>query len=338
MSSVKVMARQFVTQLADGQEVDEVYLAGEKKLRPNRAGHLYLQVRLSDKSGSLHGLMWNARQDHYDGFENGDFVRVQGTSQLYNGGMQIILKSIGAVHAAEVDERDFVTLGQQVVESLLERLSARLRAISNEHLRNLAECFLVDEAFMRRFQKAPAGIKNHHAYHGGLLEHVVSVVELAAAVAPRYEGLDPDLMVMGAFVHDVGKVEELTFDPDLGYSDAGQLIGHLTIGVEMLERKIREAERMSGEAFPDDLAWQLKHIIVSHHGEAELGSPKLPMTLEAIALHLLDNLDAKLYSFRQLMREDPNRDSPWTVFHPSISRKLYKGKLWSGPASDTAGG
>ncbi len=194
------------------------------------------------------------------------------------------------------------------------------------HLLNLAECFLVDEDFMRKFSRAPAGVKNHHAYHGGLLEHVVSLMELVHAVAPLYPSLNDDLLLMGAFLHDMGKIDELTYERDFAYSDEGQLIGHLVMAVGILEQKMREAERLAGEPLPEELVLRLKHMIVSHHGQYEYGSPKLPMTLEAVALHHLDNLDAKLHSFDQLMRDDPNVESAWTKYHPALGRKLFKGK------------
>ena len=316
--------RRFVNELADGEVVEQIFLASEKQLRTNRNGNLYLQVRLSDKTGSLTAMLWNAHQKHYDSFENGDFLRVKGNSQLFNGGMQVLCKEIEKAHSADVNQADFETLSSVDVEKMLARVAELLRAIKNVHLRNLSECFLVDETFMQSFRTAPAGIKNHHAYQGGLLEHVLSLMELVTVVAPRYAGVNLDVLLMGAFLHDLGKIRELTYQPDLGYSDAGQLIGHLVLGVAMLDEMIAETEKQSGEPFPVKLANHLRHLIVSHHGEYEFGSPKLPMTLEAIALHMLDNLDAKLQCFQQLIDEDVNKSSAWTVYHPQIGRKLFK--------------
>ena len=201
-----------------------------------------------------------------------------------------------------------------------------LRAVTNYHLRSLAECFLIDEQFMDQFTRAPAGVKNHHAYHGGLLDHVVHLMQLSTSVARHYPQLDPDLLVIGAFLHDMGKVHELSYDRDLAYSDEGQLIGHVVIAVGMLDKKLEEAAQLSGEPFPEELALRLKHMIVSHHGQYDFGSPKLPMTLEAIALHLLDNLDAKIHNFDSLIREDVNVDSHWTTYQANIGRKLFKGQ------------
>ncbi|MGI9519493.1 MAG: OB-fold nucleic acid binding domain-containing protein, partial [Pirellulaceae bacterium] len=198
------MSRLFVNQLADGQGVDEVFLASEKQLRPNRAGQLYLQVRLSDKTGSLTAMLWNANQGQFDSFSNGDFVRVQGTSQLYNGGMQIIVQEIDPADTNKVDDSHFITMSSARIEKLTHRLGEMIGQIRNVHLRKLGQAFLDDPEFMTRFRKAPAGVKNHHAYHGGLLEHVVSVMDLAVFVGDRYDRLDPDLLIMGAFLHDAG--------------------------------------------------------------------------------------------------------------------------------------
>ena len=320
------MARKYVRELSDGEAVDQAFLASEKQLRTNRNGNLYLQVRLSDKTGSLTSMLWNAQQRHYDCFENGDYLNVKGTAQVYNGNMQVLAKEVTKVSSSDVDEADFITLSDGAVENMLARVAELLRSMADPHLQTLAECFLIDETFMQGLRSAPAGIKNHHAYRGGLLEHVLSLMEVVTLIAPRYEDLNADKLLMGAFLHDIGKIRELTYEPDLGYSTQGQLLGHLVQGVTMLDEMIASAEKQSGEDFPKDLANQLRHMIVSHHGTLEFGSPKVPMTLEAIALHHLDNLDAKLHSVKQLIADDVNTDSPWTVYHPSLGRKLYKGE------------
>lgn len=319
------MSRRFISQYGERENVDEVFLASDKQLRANRNGNLYLQVRLTDRTGSVTAMMWNASDQIYGSFDNGDYLRVQATTQFYNGGLQMIVNRLDKVDASRIDEADFTTLASSAVDSLAQRLGEMLRGMKSYPLRNLAECFLMDEAFMGKFARAPAGVKNHHAYHGGLLQHVVSLMELTAVVAPRYPEIDADLLLLGAFLHDASKIDELTYERDLGYSDEGQLIGHVVMAVGLVEDKVRETERLTGEEFPRELVLRIKHMIVSHHGEYEFGSPKLPMTLEAIALHYLDNLDAKIFSVGQMMREDANSDSRWTPFQASLGRKLYKG-------------
>ena len=319
------MSRRFIAQFAEREPIDQVFLVADKQLRANRQGNYYLQLRLADKSGSITGMLWNANDKLYSSFENGNYLRVQGSTQIHNGNLQMIVTRIDKVDPAGVDEADFQTINSAQIDKLAARLAEMLRGIKNYHLRNLAECFLADEAFMAKFTTAPAGVKNHHAYRGGLLEHVVSLMELCGVVGPRYPEIDPEVLLLGAFLHDMGKIDELTYERDLGYSDEGQLIGHVVMAVSMVEAKAKEAEKLSGEEFPHELLLRLKHMIVSHHGEYEFGSPKLPMTLEAIALHLLDNLDAKIYSAGQILKEDVNSDSPWTSFNAAMGRKFYKG-------------
>jgi len=319
------MARRFINQLTERDTIDQVFLVADKQLRANRNGNLYVQIRLSDKTGSLTGMLWNASESIYNSFENGSYLRVQGTTQLYNGALQMIVTRIERVDPTSVDEADFVTVRAAELEKLAARLAELLRGMKNVHLRALAESFLIDEAFMAKFTSAPAGVKNHHAHRGGLLQHVVSLMEVCAAVAPLYPEIDPDLLRIGAFLHDAGKIDELSYERDLGYTDEGQLIGHLVMAVGMVKEKVREAEKLSGETFPRELQLRIEHMIVSHHGEYEFGSPKLPMTLEAIALHYLDNLDAKLYSVGQMLQEDMNSESPWTSYNQAMGRKFFKG-------------
>lgn len=319
------MSRRFVAQLGQQEPVSQVFVASEKQLRPNRNGNLYLQLELSDRTGSISARMWNATEGVYRSFDNGDYVFVEGATQLFQGALQLIATKLAKADPKQVDEDDFTTLASVEVDKLAVRLGEMLRGMNNPHLVNLAECFLVDEAFMTEFSRAPAGVKTHHAYLGGLLEHVVTLMEVILRISPCYPQVDRDLLLTGAFLHDVGKIKELSYERDFTYTDEGQLIGHLVLAMRMLDGKVREAEKLSGDPIPDELVVQLKHIILSHHGEYEYGSPKLPMTMEAMALHLLDNLDAKLATFHQQMRDDPNVDSAWTLYNHNLGRKLYKG-------------
>ena len=191
-------------------------------------------------------------------------------------------------------------------------------------LRNLAECFLMDEGFASKLNLAPAGTKNHHAYHGGLLEHVVWLMELAIRVAPCYPEINRDLLVMGAFLHDLGKTEELAFAHEFTYTDEGQLIGHLVLAVEMLDAKLAEAERLSGEPMPAETVLRLKHMILSHHGELAFGSPKVPLFAEAMLLHQLDDLDSKMECIRTLIELDRQVDGVWTGYNNVLDRPILK--------------
>ncbi len=319
------MSRRYVNQINHQESIDQVFLAGEKQLRTNRNGNLYLQVELSDRGGSITARLWNANEDVYRSFDNGDYIHVKGTAQLFQGAMQVIATNLHKIDPAEVDPAEFAPLAAVAVDRLALRLGEILRGMDDPALKTLAECFLIDEALMAKLALAPAGTKNHHAYHGGLLEHVVNLMEVVLRVAPCYPQIDRDLLLFGAFLHDLGKTDELSYRHGLGYTDEGQLIGHLVIAVELLDAKLIEAEKLSGEPIPLETALRLKHMILSHHNEYAFGSPKLPMTIEAVALAHLDNLDAKINTFARLMEGDPNVDSPWTTYNQNLERKLFKG-------------
>lgn len=319
------MPRRYVNELGHQEAVDEVFVADDKQLRPNRNGNLYLQLTLSDRTGSVATRLWNAGEAVYRSFDNGDYIHIVGTAQLFQGAMQIIATKLHKIDVAAVDPDDFTPVPAVDVERLARRLAEMLRGLSDPALQNLAECFLIDERLMAKLTMAPAGAKNHHAYHGGLLDHIVALMELVLCIAPCYPQINRDLLLMGAFLHDLGKTDELRFEHGLTYTDEGQLIGHLVMAVEMLDAKLAEAEKLSGEPMPEETVLRLKHMILSHHGEYAFGSPKLPMTLEAAALAYLDNLDAKINTFSNLMKEDPNVDSSWTTYNPNLDRKLFKG-------------
>lgn len=319
------MVRRYIAQLGHQEAVDEVFIASGKQLRPNRNGNLYLQVELADRSGTLSARMWNANEDVYRSFDNGEFVRVEGTAQMFQGAMQMIATRIGKADPGEVDPADFERQAPAEQAQLMARMSELLRSIHDTELRELAETFLADKQLMQRFSRAAAAVKHHHAYPGGLLEHVVNLMEVVERIIDRYPQVDRDLLLMGVFLHDIGKVEELTDELAPSYTDDGQLLGHLVIALRMLAEKVRLTEQRLGRPLPRETVLRLEHMIVSHHGQLEFGSPKVPMTLEALALHYLDSLDAKLHAFVTQIEEDPNVDSAWTVYQPTLGRKLFKG-------------
>src|SRR5438477_310754 len=329
------MARRFIQQLADGDAIDDIYLVTDKQLRANRNGNLYLQVELRDRSGCISARLWNAGEHLFRSFEVGDFLSAKGKVQLFQGALQVILSQIERSEAEKVELGDFLPHTEQDVGKLFDRLRGILMRLTNPHLRALAECFLIDDEFLHDFRQVPAGIRNHHAYLGGLLEHVVTLLDGADRLLPLYPELDRDLLLMGVFLHDIGKVRELSYDRAFAYTDEGQLIGHLIIGVEMLNEKAAKVPDLTGEPFPPELLLRLKHMILSHHGAYEFGAPRLPMTPEAIALHYLDNLDAKIHSYTRDIREDRNGGSAWTPYNQNTQRRLFKGlREGSEPVAD----
>jgi 3'-5' exoribonuclease len=320
------MARRFVNELSDGETVEEVYLLVDKQLRANRNANLYLLASLRDRTGLVSGLMWNVTEESVSNVSAGDFVRIRGKVQLYQGAMQMILTHIQPVSPEGLDAEEFQPRAGENIDRLTERLHELLMSIDDPHLRALFGCFLEDEKLMEGLQRAPAGVKAHHAYQGGLLEHTVNILEVASRILDLYPQLDGNLLLAGVFLHDIGKIREMSYDSSFTYTDEGQLLGHLMIGVEMLDEKVAEATANTGVAFPQEMLIRLKHLILSHHGSYEFGSPRLPMTPEAIALHHLDNLDAKVHEFSRLIEDDPNRQSHWTPFHNRLQRKLFKGE------------
>lgn len=322
------MSRLFVNQLKENESISEVFLITEKALRPNKNGVLYLQFLLQDRTGSVSGRLWNASETLAQQFSDGDFVRCEGTVQNFQGNLQVIAKKLTKVDPDEVAQEDFARGSKVDVAALLKRLRELAREIKNPLLYDLVDCFLVDESFVDRFSRAFAGVRLHHAYPGGLLEHTVSMMEVARLIAPLYSSiLDVDLLLTGAFLHDVGKTAELSDDPHSPvYTGEGQSLGHPYLGVEILREKIAELEKMTGQQFDGRLAYVLKHMILSHHGTAENGAAKPPMCLEALALHYIDTLDAKLVEFNGYILDDPNPNSFWTSYIQNAERKLMRTK------------
>ncbi|MFN9370244.1 MAG: 3'-5' exoribonuclease YhaM family protein [Planctomycetia bacterium] len=320
------MPRRLITELPPQAAVDQVFLATHKQLRPNRNGHLYLQVELADKSGSITGRLWNASDDDFNAFEDGDYVRVEGNTQLYSGALQLIVTCIERVDPRTIDETEFAVVSAAELARLDAELRAILGTVQSPHLAALVDELLADEPLMAAFRRSPAGVKHHHAHAGGLLLHVVSLLRLADRVAPLYPALDRDLLVVGVLVHDIGKTVELESERGFSYTDAGQLLGHVLLGLEIVAEKIRAIEARTAVAFPAETTVRVKHMIASHHGQLEFGAPKVPMTLEALALHHLDHLDAKLASVIHLMQTEATVDGGWTQYQQSQGRKFFRGR------------
>lgn len=319
------MTRRFIDGLTDGESVEEVYLVADKQVRANRNGNPYLHLELRDRSGSMQARFWNASEQLQRAFEPGDFTHVKAKVQVHQGGLQMILSQIERVAPERLELTDFLPHTEHDVNKLLERVRGFVRKIGQPHLRALCDAFLMDEEFVRGFTQVPAGVRVHHAYVGGLIEHVVTMMELADRIAPLYPELDRDLLMVGVLLHDAGKVRELAWGRVFGYTDEGQLIGHLTIGIEMVNEKLAEVADLTGEPFPRELLYRVKHLILSHHGMLEFGSPKVPMTPEALALHQIDLLDSRLHMFLREIRDDRNPSSAWTQFNQALQRRIYKG-------------
>ena len=320
------MSRRLITELPPQCQLDQTFLATHKQLRPNRNGQLYIQVELADKSGTITGRLWNASDDDFGGFEDGDYVRVEGHTQLYSGSLQLIIASIERADPRTIDESEFLVLSKHDLVRLEAELNAILATITSAPLKALADELLADGPLMEAFRRTPAGVKHHHAYAGGLLDHVVNLLRLADRVAPLYSALDRNLLLVGVLVHDIGKTQELESLQGFSYTDVGQLLGHVLLGLEIVDAKIRAIETRTGQRFEPEAAMRVKHMIASHHGQYEFGSPKLPMTIEAIALHHLDHLDAKMAGTIQLLQNEATAEDGWTQYQQSQGRKFFRGR------------
>ena len=318
-------AHRYVGELTRGEQVQGVYLCASKDLKTTRTGSLYLQLELADRSGRIGAKFWDASEGLFHAFEVDDFLRVRGGVDVYQGTKQLVLTDLRPVSPEGLNLADYLPSTEQDVEALFAELRQALEPVTDRHLRVVIDAFLGDEALMEQFRTAPAAIRYHHAYLGGLLEHTVGVMRLALAACERYAALNRDLLLTGVFLHDMGKVDEMTYSRTFDYTDPGNLLGHLVIGLGMLERRVRDWETATGEAFPEDLLAVLEHLVISHHGEYEYGSCKLPMTAEALALHYLDNLDAKVYAIGREIAADADPQRRWTEFSRMFRRRLYKG-------------
>lgn len=314
------MKKRFITDIKAGDRVDDIFVLSEKILSRKRDGNNFLNVTLSDKTGSLKGVMWDKIDQTAAGVTSGDFVHVNGGVSEYRGALQVVITNMEHFPPDRADPSDFLPQTSRHIEGMFERLVSMKDSITTDYLKALIDSFFDDNEFVNKFKTAPAAKKMHHAYIGGLLEHTLSMVSLADKIAGHYSGIDRDLLLSGAILHDIGKIDEFEYQFKIDYSDQGRLLNHIVIGIKMVD------EKLSGiEHFPDDQVLLLKHLIVSHHGTREFGSPEPPKTIEAVLLNYIDEIDSKVNAIRDFIAsEDP--DETWTSYHRLLERHFYKGK------------
>jgi len=314
------MKNQFINKIKVGDNVDDIFMLHEKSLAQKRDGNNFLNVTLSDKTGTIKGVIWDNVDQISAGVTSGDVVHIKGSVNEYKGSSQLIIKKMEACNADTIHPSDFLPATRQDIDSMFNRLLKITASMETAYLKKLMEAFWNDEAFVIKFKTAPAAKKMHHAYIGGLLEHTLSLASLADKVSGHYSGIDRELLLSGAILHDIGKIREFEFQFKIDYSDEGRLLNHIVMGLEMIEEKISEIED-----FPEDQMLLLKHLIVSHHGSREFGSPEPPKTIEAVLLNYIDEIDSKVNGIRNFIeKEDPNET--WTSYHRVLERHFYKGK------------
>jgi 3'-5' exoribonuclease len=319
------MARRYINQLVPGERIEnQVFLIDSKDLRTTSQGALYIHAVLRDRTGQILARMWQASEGMYRSMPEGGFLGFTGRVESYKGSLQFIIDGIREAKKSDIQLEDFLPQTSRDIEVMFARVVEILGKIENKHLAGLMKQFTGDKALMADFRKSPAAIQLHHAYIGGLLEHTLSLLELALVVIPQYPQLSLDLMLAGIFLHDIGKTVELTYNTNFTYSDEGQLIGHIVQACLWVDQKALAVEQATGEPFPVDLKTILQHVILAHHGSYEFGSPRLPAIPEAIALHHLDNLDAKVHMHLREIASDPDPDSHWTQYVRNLETKIFK--------------
>lgn len=317
--------RRYINQLQPGETVDDqVFLIDSKDLRTTTNGSLYIHAVLRDRTGQMLARVWQATQPMFDGMPEGGFLRFKGRVENYKGALQFIIDAMRPCEPGSVSLEDFMPQTEEDVDVMFEQVKHVLRNIKHPAVLQLVKQFICDEDLMARFRKAPAATQMHHAFIGGLLEHTRNVLELALLVIPRYPEVSLDLVLAGVFLHDLGKTAELTYETSFQYSNRGQLIGHIVQCTIWIEEKAKAVEAETGQPFPQDIKDVLQHLVLSHHGSYDFGSPKLPAMPEAVAIHHLDNLDAKLQMYLSRIKADADPASDWTEFVRALDTKVFK--------------
>ena len=313
-----------IRELKPDEIANAVFLVQSKEIRQKRTGEPYLSLSLSDRTGDIEARMWDNVAEVMDTFGRDDFIKVRGQLQIYNTRPQFIVHKLRRLADAEVDFADFFPASSRDPAEMWSELRATVAGIPDAHLRALLDAFLDDPEISRRYRIAPAAKSIHHAFRAGLLEHVLSLCGLARPIVAHYnaahEGtVDWSLMVAGIVLHDIGKIYELTYERGFSYSTEGQLIGHISIAMRMLSDKLRALPD-----FPNDLRNLLEHMILSHHGKLEFGSPKVPLFPEALLLHYLDDMDSKMECMRAAAEKSALAEGLFTAWSPSLERVVLR--------------
>lgn len=318
----------FIRELKEGQPVDSVFLVVNKELRPRKTDGQYLRLILADKTGEIYCNMWDNFQKAFATFQIDDYVRIKGNAKMYQQKLQLSLTDLQKVDSSEVDLKDFQKTSNRGADEMWKELNAFISSVENRHLKQLLNNIFQDEEIKSLFSTAPAAKALHHSFNGGLLEHTLSLANLCNFVAEHYQAVkvNRDLLLTGALLHDLGKIFELSYDRNYNYTDEGRLIGHIAIEAIRLQKEIEKIPE-----FPKELALQLIHMILAHHGFYEFGSPKRPKTIEALILYYLDDMDAKVEAMYKFIIEN-SAEGKWAGYEQKqFDRFIYKGSLYEGP-------
>ena len=293
----------------DGDRVYDVYLCKHRQAAVTKNGKTYLNVILQDKSGTMDAKVWDPNSAGIEEFEPMDYIEVGGDVSSFQGALQISVKRVRVVREGEYNPADYLPVSKKNIEGMYQELLAMIQRTKNPFLKELLEAFFVkDTDFIKKFKNSSAAKSVHHGFVGGLLEHTLSVAQMCEFYCKQYPMLKRDLLITAALLHDMGKIREISPFPSNDYTDDGNLLGHIVMGVEMVGEKVRDIP-----GFPPVLAGEIKHCILAHHGEYEYGSPKKPAIMEAVALNFADNTDAKMETFTELLENTDQTD--WLGFN-----------------------
>lgn len=311
----------YVSEIKENDKVESFFLVKDKNIAMAKNGKPYINIKLMDRSGEIEGRVWDNAEEIAAYFDKNDIVTVRGRGALYQGKVQLSIIDVRKAPEGSASAEDFLPRSEREPEEMLSELKGIISWIKEPYLKKLMDSFMSDAQFVDLLKTAPAAKGMHHVYIGGLLEHTLSVAHLVTELSRHYTGINKDLLLVGSILHDMGKTKELSYRAAFDYTDVGRLLGHIIIGIQMLDEKIKGIE-----GFPDKTALLLRHMIASHHGELEFGSPKRPKTLEALLLHHIEDMDAKVNAYQAAITKDVAEESGWTSYQKMFERYLYKGE------------
>jgi 3'-5' exoribonuclease len=320
------MPHLYIKDIQPGQQIQDIYLVTQPVLRNTARGDLYIAMFLSDKTGKLNSRVWQATEELYQAIPSEGFLAIRGKSELYQGNMQIVVNDVQVVDPDQVKLMEYMPRTDKNIGNMFEEFKSVLAQIENSDLKNLVDVFLADSDLMKQFCIAPAAMQMHHNYLGGLLEHTLNMANAAMALFPLYPKIQKDLVLAAIFLHDIAKTQELSYKIGFGYTDRGQLLGHIVQGIQLITQKADEL-KAAGTPMDEQVLDSLLHIIVSHHGTREFGSPVLPATPEAFMVNYIDNLDAKMNQTENLIENDRGDGGNWTSYQRSLETRLYRHRV-----------
>src|SRR5690348_16055216 len=310
----------------ENKVVTSTFVVVAKQIKPKKSGEPYLALTLGDRSGQLEAKMWDNVEEVLEAFEQDDFLKIKGLINKYKNRFQLTIHKLRKLGESEIDFADYLPKTTKDIDQLWQALAGFVASIQNPYLKSLVQAFMADPEIAAAYRNAPAAKTLHHAYIGGLLDHVVSLFRSCDLICKNYPQVNRDLLFTGAFLHDIGKIHELTYNRSYSYTTKGQLLGHMIIELEMLQAKLALLP-----GFPDELKTLIEHLIISHHGQYDFGSPKLPMFPEALMLHYLDDLESKMEAMRAHFEREAGLDSPWTSYNSSLGRPLLNTEKFLAP-------